>query len=200
MHINSHYAVGLLFGILSHHYYGFDILIILIIIGAAFVQDVDIIFSASAPEKNHRMLITHSIWPATMVLIIAFVLNISWLIIAGFALLSHTLIDMLDWGTNIFYTGKIYGARFLLPEEDRQHLKDLVEKDELSHSFFTQRYYHSIVFRLIELVLISSVVLLMITTRFPYYWLGFLYIPFFGFHTLMRRTEEKRAASLENRS
>ncbi|MHA2472456.1 MAG: hypothetical protein ACXAES_04410, partial [Promethearchaeota archaeon] len=55
----------------------------------AFLCDFDIFLSKFALDKNHRMLITHSIIPGTIVLIFGLIFNWIALIVSGLSYLIH---------------------------------------------------------------------------------------------------------------
>ena len=68
--------------------------------------DLDVFFSKFAKDNNHRLLITHSIIPSVIMLLIGFIFNWEVLIISGISYFSHIIIDTIDWGTNLLYFQK----------------------------------------------------------------------------------------------
>ena len=116
MQVNSHFALGMIVGLISYHFFKFPLMITLIIIGAAAIQDLDFLFSKYAKNNNHRYFFTHSIWPTVIVVSIGLILGEAWIIITGISIFTHIFVDMMDWGLNLFYNGKIIGLGLLNPE------------------------------------------------------------------------------------
>ena len=85
------------------------------IVFSAFVCDFDVFFSKYAKDHNHRNLITHSIIPSIIVIVLGIVFNWPALVISGFALFLHIFVDLFDWGTNLFYfSKKMIGPRLFI--------------------------------------------------------------------------------------
>ncbi|GAH38744.1 unnamed protein product [marine sediment metagenome] len=72
----------------------------------AFICDFDVFFSKYAIDNNHRLLITHSIIPGVIIIILGFLFNSISVVIGGFSYSIHIIIDTFDWGTNFFYFQK----------------------------------------------------------------------------------------------
>jgi hypothetical protein len=82
-HANTHVAMGIIVtGIISVFVPLTWWQFILAVCGA-FALDLDFVLSRYAPEENHRRLITHTIWPGLLGIVLGEILAFPWLIIAG---------------------------------------------------------------------------------------------------------------------
>ena len=106
MHINSHFAVGVIFASILNYFFKFTLLEFSLIVLFSFFCDFDVLFIKFAKDHNHRLLITHSIIPSIILIIIGYILMWPVLIICGFSYSIHIIIDTIDWGTNFFYFQK----------------------------------------------------------------------------------------------
>ena len=79
MHINSHFALGVIFASFLNYYFNFNIIEFSIIVFFSFFCDFDVFISKFAKDNNHRMLITHSIIPSLIILLLGFIFN--WIVI-----------------------------------------------------------------------------------------------------------------------
>jgi hypothetical protein len=149
----------------------------------AFLCDFDILLSKFALDKNHRMLITHSIIPGTIILIFGLVFNWIALILSGFSYIIHVLIDTFDWGTNLFYfPKKQVGLKFLISEEEFQNLERYLSDFERPVSFFDKKYYSCKVCMAIEVVIFILMMLSIIFLALDYFLLILIYFLFLAFH------------------
>ncbi len=191
MHINSHYLLGMIVGITAYYYFQYPFIIILLIVGAAVAQDGDFLLSKWAPLNNHRRLFTHSIWPTVLLFLIGILMNVSWIIFATISVFTHVLVDMLDWGLNLWYNGKLIGIAILLPQKDTNQL-DLPSMGYYYRKFFfTDTYMSSKGFLLADLGLLLLTIVLMVITQFPWVFLMLGYIIAWAYH-LHAYISEKR--------
>ncbi|TXT61919.1 MAG: conserved membrane protein of unknown function [Promethearchaeota archaeon] len=183
MHINSHYALGVIIASISTYYLDFIALEYTLIIIASFICDFDVFFSLYARDRNHRNLITHSIIPSVIIIIIGVIFNWLGLIIAGFAYLLHVVIDTFDWGTNLFYfPKKTIGLRFLISKDEEENLDKYLSKYKVKSSFFDFKYYNSKIFLFSEIFLFFVMLFIISLFTLEYYYVLFFYFPFLFFH------------------
>ncbi|MHA2287578.1 MAG: hypothetical protein ACXABG_02205, partial [Promethearchaeota archaeon] len=125
MHINSHFAVGVIFASILNYFYSFSILEFIIIILFSFICDFDVFFSKYATNQNHRMLVSHSIIPAFLVILFGIAVNLPVVLFSGIAYSLHVIIDTFDWGTNFFYFNKkVLGLKLLISKEETENLSE----------------------------------------------------------------------------
>ena len=106
MHINSHFGIGIIFASILNYFYAFNLFEFSLIVVSSFICDFDVFLSKFAKDHNHRMLITHSIIPSVIIIIIGLILNWLVLTLIGITYFIHIVIDTFDWGTNFFYIQK----------------------------------------------------------------------------------------------
>ncbi len=154
MHINSHFAVGVIIASYLNFFLPFNIFEFLIIILFSFICDFDVLFSKFAIDNNHRMLITHSIIPSLIIIVLGLLINWVVLIISGFVYLIHIIIDSFDWGTNFFYFKKRQvGLKFLISKEEFEKISDYLSKYKNPASFFDNKYYSNKISLITEVIL-----------------------------------------------
>ena len=176
MHLTFHFSLGIICGIiLSQLTVLSPILFGIIIIGAC-ISDLDIIFKNFAQNLNHRMLFTHSIIPPVMIILIGIPIMNVVVIFFGIAYLTHVLADLLDWGTNFLFNGKIYGIRILLKKDEYDGVSELLKTEKVKKWFFVRRYYGSKIMLSFEIIILigSSLLLLLIAPQFWYFIFGYL--------------------------
>ncbi|MFX0141584.1 MAG: hypothetical protein ACFFDN_48550, partial [Candidatus Hodarchaeota archaeon] len=154
MHINSHFAVGVIFTSFLHYYFNFTLLEFLLIVIFSFICDFDVFFSKFAKDHNHRLLISHSIIPSIIIIILGYILNWPALIFGGFSYTIHIIIDTIDWGTNFFYfQKKQIGIKLLISKEEFENLPKYLAKYKNPASFFDEKYYNNKFCLAIEIIL-----------------------------------------------
>jgi len=155
MHINSHFAVGFIFASILNYIFNFNLLEFSMIIIFSFVCDFDIFFSKYSKHNNHRLLITHSIIPSVIMLLIGLIFNWTVLIISAISYFTHIIIDTLDWGTNLLYfQQKQVGFKFLISKEEFENLSQYLSEYKNPLSFFDTKYYNNKILLIIEIILI----------------------------------------------
>ena len=108
----------------------------------SFICDFDVFFSKYAKDHNHRMLITHSIIPSIILILLGLIFNWLALIFSGILYFIHILIDTFDWGTNLFFFHKKpVGIKMLISEEELANLPKYLANYKYSESFFDEKYY-----------------------------------------------------------
>ena len=194
IHINSHFAIGVIFASILHHFFDFTLLEFLIIIVASFVCDLDIFFSKYAKDRNHRNLITHSIIPSIFIIVLGIIFGWTALIISGIAYFIHIFVDLFDWGTNfLYFPRKTYGPRFLIRKEE-ENLQEYLAKYKNPHSFFDFKYYNSKVNVSIEVSLFVFMIIVIFIFAIEYFLISFFYFLGLYFH-LSRHFNLKRIES-----
>ena len=156
MHLSFHWAIGMIIASLSSINISMNFWLFGFIVLCAVFADFDIILRKHAIDNNHRMLFTHSIYIPLILIIFGILFSQTILIFGGISYLAHIFADLLDWGTNLFFTGKIYGPRFLLQKDERNRVKELMYKEENPAFFFVKRYYQSTLMISLEIIAIIS--------------------------------------------
>ena len=88
------------------------------------------------------MLISHSIIPSVVVVILGLILNWIALVICGICLFIHVFVDTFDWGTNLFYfPKKLVGLKLLITKDEFENLDKYLAQYKQNESFFDFRYY-----------------------------------------------------------
>ncbi|MFX1320641.1 MAG: hypothetical protein ACFFAQ_03245 [Promethearchaeota archaeon] len=165
------------------------------IIFFAFISDFDVLLSKYAKDKNHRMLITHSIIPSLFFIILGYMMDWPALYLSGYSYSIHVLIDTLDWGTNFFYfQKKQIGPKFLISKEEFENISDYLSKYKNPASFFDEKYYNNKICMVIEVLIFFLMILSITILAFPYILLILLYFPFILFH-LYRHFKLKKIES-----
>ena len=183
MHINSHFAVGFIFASILNHIFNFDIFEFSLIVLFSFICDFDIFFSKFAKDNNHRLLITHSIIPSVIMLLIGLIFNWTVLIISAISYFTHIIIDTLDWGTNLLYfQQKQVGFKFLISKEEFENLPQYLLAYKNPSSFFDAKYYNNKIFLTIEIILFILMIVMGILFAFRFLFITLLYFPFIWFH------------------
>ncbi|MFX1502493.1 MAG: hypothetical protein ACFFDH_16145 [Promethearchaeota archaeon] len=192
MHINVHIAVGVITASFLHYFFNFTLLEFLLIVVFSFICDFDIFFSKFAKDHNHRLLITHSIIPSILAIIIGYIVNWPALIIGGYSYFIHIFIDTLDWGTNILYfQKKQIGFKFLLSKEELDNLPKYLAEYKVPASFFDEKYYKNKICVGIEIILFLIMIIFVIIFALEYVFMILLYFLFLYFH-LQRHFNLKR--------
>ena len=153
------------------------------IVFSAFICDFDVFFSKYAKDHNHRNLITHSIIPSIIVIVLGMLVNWSALVISGFALFLHVFVDLFDWGTNLFFfSKKTIGPRLFMSSEEQKNLADYLAQYKNKESFFDFKYYNSKTALAIEVSLFILMMIIIITFAFEYILISLLYFIGLYFH------------------
>lgn len=183
MHINSHFAVGVIFASILNYFYSFSLLEFVLIVLFSFICDFDVFFSKYAINHNHRMLISHSIIPAFLILMFGIIINWSVLTFSGLAYSIHVIIDTLDWGTNFFYfQKKQIGLKLLITKEEFENLSEYLSKYNKAESFFDAKYYNSRINLGIEVIIFILMMVFIIIFAFEFVLISMFYFLGLYFH------------------
>lgn len=183
IHINSHFAIGVIVASLFNRYFDFNLFEFSLIVVISFINDFDIFFSKYAKDKNHRNLITHSIIPSLILLALGAIFSWPALIISGIVYFIHISVDTFDWGTNFFYfPKKTFGLRLLISKEEEQNLSNYLAKYKHEESFFDFKYYNSRVTVAIEVLLFVFMIICIVLFAIEYILLILLYFAGLYFH------------------
>ena len=183
MHINSHFAIGVIIASIFNYFLGFCFFEFAEIVFSAFLSDFDVFFSRYAKDQNHRNLITHSIIPSVIIIVLGLIFSWPALIISGFAYFIHVFVDMFDWGTNIFFfPKKTYGPRLFMSKEEEENLSKILTQYKNGASFFDFKYYNNKIALIIEALLFILMMVFIIVLAFEYFLIVFIYFLFLGFH------------------
>ncbi|TKJ24263.1 MAG: hypothetical protein CEE43_00845 [Promethearchaeota archaeon Loki_b32] len=183
MHINSHFAVGVIIASILNYFFKFTLLEFSLIVLFSFFCDFDVLFIKFAKDHNHRLLITHSIIPSIIVIIIGYILMWPVLIICGFSYSIHIIIDTIDWGTNFFYfQKKQIGFKFLISKDEFENLPKYLAEYKVPEYFFDEKYYNNKISIAIETLLFILMLISIWIFALNYVFLILLYFLGLYFH------------------
>jgi len=195
MHINSHFAIGVISASILNYFFNLMLFEFLFIVLFSFICDFDVFFSKYAKDHNHRMLISHSIIPSFFIVAFGFITNWPALLFSGIAYVIHIIIDTFDWGTNLLYfQKKEIGLKLLISKEELENLPKYLSKYKRAESFFDEKYYSNKICLGIEVILFVFMIVFIIIFAFQYIFLIFIYFIFLCFH-LYRHFRLKRIES-----
>ena len=183
MHINSHFAVGIIFASILNYFYSFSLLEFVFIVLFSFICDFDVLFAKYAINHNHRMLISHSIIPGFLILMSGIILNWSALAFSGAAYSIHIIIDTFDWGTNFFYfQKKQIGLKLLITKDEFDNLPEYLSKYKKAESFFDAKYYSSRISLGIEAIAFILMMVFILIFAFEFVLISIFYFLGLYFH------------------
>ena len=166
----------------------------LFVVLGAFVSDLDVFFVRYAKNHNHRMLVSHSIIPSIIVALLGLVSNWVALILCGFGLFLHVVVDTFDWGTNLFYfPKKLVGFKLLITKDEFENLDNYLAQYKQNESFFDFKYYNCKVCLALEGLLFVLMIFLVISTALeyafivPFYFIGLFF--HLSLHFKLKRIE-----------
>ncbi|MBY9020564.1 MAG: hypothetical protein KGD67_05865 [Candidatus Lokiarchaeota archaeon] len=197
MHINSHFAVGVIFTSILHSLFNFSLFEFLLVVLLSFICDFDVFFAKYAINHNHRMLISHSILPGLLVIIMGIIFNWPALIFSGVTYSIHVIIDTFDWGTNFFYfQKKQIGLKLLISKEEFENLPKYLSEFKKAESFFDSKYYKSKISLSIEVILFILMVICNIFFAIEFILVSLFYFIGLYFHLsrhfFLRKTEKRK--------
>lgn len=183
MHINSHFAVGVIFASILNFFYNFSIFEFSLIILFSIICDFDVFFAKYATNQNHRMLISHSIIPAFLIIIIGILINYPVIVFSGVAYSIHVIIDTFDWGTNfLYFNKKVIGLKLLISKEETENLPQYLSKFKRAESFFDSKYYSNKVSLGIEILLFVLMLVFITIFAFEFVLISLFYFLGLYFH------------------
>ncbi|TFF63487.1 MAG: hypothetical protein EU521_01485 [Promethearchaeota archaeon] len=186
MHINAHFAIGIIIASLFNAIYDFNLLEFGLIVVCGFIMDFDVFFSKFAKDGNHRMLLSHSIIPGIILFIIGMLFLWPALVISGLAFIIHIVIDTLDWGTNFFGVHKKpFGPKLLISKEEFDNIDEVLTQYKIKKAFFDIRYYSKKIIIAIEISLFIFMILTVFMFASEYFLWSLIYFPFLFFHLLV---------------
>ncbi len=150
------------------------ILEFLLVVWFPFLIDFDFLFSKFAKDRNHRRLITHSLFPYIALLIIGIFFPL--ILILGICGLVHVITDSIDWGTALFtplYRAPIGG---ILPKPPKEIVE--IPNYRKRQCWFTKTYYESKPVLTLEISFGALSVLLIIFLNIWYIWIIIFYLFF----------------------
>ena len=197
MHINSHFAIGVIFTSILNYFFNFNLFEFSLIVFFSFICDFDVFLSKIAKDHNHRMLFTHSIIPSLIIIFLGFIFNWMALSMSGIAYFIHIVVDALDWGTNFFYfQKKQVGFKFLISKEEFENLPEYLSEYKNPASFFDAKYYNNKICLSIEICLFIFMIVFVIIFAFQYILITLLYFPFIWLHLsrhfYLKKIEEEK--------
>lgn len=177
MHVTFHYAIGVIFAAILSQFTPLSPFLFGLVIFASIFPDLDILLSKYAPDNNHRLFLTHSMYFPLIICLFGILFGNLIVLFIGFCYFSHVLVDLLDWGTNFFYNGSIFGFRFLLEKEEYDSVPKLLEKEKVKKWFFVRRYYRSKFTLILEVssIIGMGLVLFLLAPNFWYFIGGYIF-------------------------
>ncbi|MGQ4913442.1 MAG: metal-dependent hydrolase [Candidatus Asgardarchaeia archaeon] len=147
MNPSAHMAIGIILSSILLWLFQIDTSIVFLIVLGSIMPDFDFILSSHAPNKNHRMLVTHTpVFWLLMLCLSVFFQNFFFL--AGAAII-HILFDTIDWGVMVTYPFSKKLNSHLLPEPP----KNILSKNMLqSQCWFFKTYFSNKLILMIEVV------------------------------------------------
>ncbi|MBY9017728.1 MAG: hypothetical protein KGD66_02750 [Candidatus Lokiarchaeota archaeon] len=140
-------------------------------------------FSKYAKDHNHRMLITHSLIPSLIIILLGFIFNWLALIFSGILYFIHILVDTFDWGTNLFFLHKKpVGIKTLISEEELENLPKYLANYKHDESFFDEKYYTNKASIAIEIILFVIMMVTIIIFALEYIFITIFYFMGLYFH------------------
>jgi len=183
MHINSHFAVGVIFTSILNYFYNFSLIEFVFIVFFSFLCDLDVFFAKYAINHNHRMLISHSIIPGFLILVFGIFIDWPAIAFSGAAYSIHIIIDTFDWGTNFFYfQKKQIGLKLLITKEEFENLPEYLSKFKKAESFFDEKYYRSRINLGIEVIVFILMMVTIIIFAFEFVLISLFYFLGLYFH------------------
>lgn len=198
MHINSHFAIGVILASIFNYFFHFTFLEYTLVVLFAFICDFDVFFSKFAKDHNHRMLISHSIIPPLIILIIGLLINWPALYIGGVEYTIHVFVDTFDWGTNfLYFNKKQFGLKLLIKKEELDNLPKYISKYKKAESFFDNKYYTNKACLIIEVFLFICMVVFNLIFAPQYFLLSLFYFVGLYFHLSRHFYLKKAEAEVE---
>jgi len=192
MHINFHFAVGIIFTSILNFFFDLSVLEFILIVLFSFICDFDVLFNKYAKDHNHRLLITHSIIPSIVIIIFGCIFNLPALSFGGFNYVIHIFIDTLDCGTNFFYfQKKQVGFKLLISKDEFENLPQYLSKYKIPSSFFDEKYYSNRVCLGAEVIIFILMVVFIVLFALEYFFMVLLYFPWLYFHLQRHFTLKK---------
>jgi hypothetical protein len=183
IHINVHFGIGVVIASIFNYFFSFNFFEFFLILLFAFICDFDIIFSKYALENNHRLLITHSIIPGVIIIILGLIFNLFFVIISGLSYVIHIIIDTFDWGTNIFYfQKKQVGLKLIISKEEFDNISKYLLEYKNPQSFFDERYFGCKACLIIETIVFILMILSITLFALEYFLVIVIYFLFLAFH------------------
>jgi hypothetical protein len=183
-----------------NYFFNFNLFDFFLIVLFSFICDFDVFFSKYAKDHNHRLLITHSIIPSVILVILGYVISLPALVLSGFNYFIHITIDTIDWGTNFFYfQKKQIGFKLLISKEEFENLPLYLANYKTPASFFDEKYYKNKFCLIIEILLFIMMVIFVFWLALPYSFLVLIYFIGLYFH-LHRHFVLKRIENIEKKN
>jgi len=131
------------------------------------------------------MLITHSIIPSIILILLGLIFNWLAIIFSGILYFIHILIDTFDWGTNLFFIQKKpVGVKMLISEEELNNLPKYLANYKYSESFFDEKYYTNKACLAIEIIIFVIMMVSIIIFALEYIYIIIFYFIGLYFHLI----------------
>ncbi|MGV9200564.1 MAG: hypothetical protein ACOC4M_17285, partial [Promethearchaeia archaeon] len=196
--INTHYAIGVVIASITHYFCGLTLFQFLFIVLCSFIMDFDIFFSKYAQDNNHRMLISHSIIPSLILIVLGIFFFLPTLLIGGITYFIHIVIDSCDWGTNFCgFHEKPFGPKFLISREELDNLSEILKGFKVDKSFFDFKYYKNRLILGIEIIVFIVMVCMLFLFAIEFGYFVIFYFPLLLFHIFGHISLKKIEANVD---
>lgn len=207
MHSNVHYALGLFVASFTSMFISLNLYEYLFVTICCVLPDFDFALRKFAKDGNHRNLITHTVYPGLIILLVGVLLDLYYfdtifgiiyfkqvIWIGGIAYLLHIALDFIDWGLNPFYSKHHFGFYLLITQHEKNlaHPRTIISRESKKDKyFFVKRYYNTRSIVILDII-ISALGFLSVFAFTPQYW----YLPigiflFIEYHLYQKKKGEE---------
>ncbi len=167
VHANTHIAFGVTITALLSLVIPLSWFDFLLAVCGSFAQDLDFLFSKYAKDENHRLLITHSIWPGIAAIVLSIPLAMPWIFAAGINSLCHVLFDSMDWGVTLLGQQKLFGPK-ILHRGKSLTITECRARYPNFRCYFTIQWYRNRLMWVLERLSISGMVTSLVLLNDPF--------------------------------
>lgn len=167
VHANTHIAFGITITALLSLVIPLTWLDFLLAVCGSFAQDFDFLLSKYAKDENHRLLLTHSLWPGVAAIFLAFPLAMPWIFVAGINSICHVFFDSLDWGVTLFGQKVLFGPR-ILHRGNSLTINETKERYPNFRCYFTIQWYRNRLMWALEGLSIGGMVTSLVLLNDPF--------------------------------
>jgi hypothetical protein len=129
------------------------------------------------------MLITHSIIPGVIIVIVGLIFGWIAFIVSGLSYSIHIVIDTFDWGTNfLYFQKKQVGLKLLISTEEFNNISEYTSQFKRPESFFDNKYYGNLACVIIEALVFILMIIFITIFALEYFLIIIIYFLFLAFH------------------
>ncbi|MEX2681126.1 MAG: hypothetical protein Q6373_005970 [Candidatus Sigynarchaeota archaeon] len=196
MHLNAHLAFSTVVTLLLASILPVQLsfLEVAVCIAAGFAVDADFVLVRFAKYRNHRYLLTHSMFLPFILVVLSVCLlfliqgtSLAWTSwICAVNVLIHDIVDSIDWGLNFFANGKIVGMRILLGGKTPEEFYAEARREAPIFAAFYKVYYGSATMRTLEAIAAAAMCIALVISwpgmGHDHWWTILAYLGFLCFH------------------